>query len=363
MNITINAVGDISLGDYNMTLGFGVNSKIERYGSEFIFCNVSKILKTANIVFGNLETPLSSIKGNKRNFSSLIMRGSPSAISGLKKSGFSILNVANNHMMQHGSDVFLNTCKLLLENNIYPLGVSGCGDFSSAPVIIKQYNKRIGFLGYSFVKDIFSKNILYAKGDRNRIQNDIKKLKIEADTIILSIHWGLELMAKPSNIIRSLSHFLIDSGADIILGHHPHVVQNIEYYKNKLIFYSLGNFVFDIPFAPCRESIIAQIELNDYNIAYNLVPIRINDKYQPTIMTKKLDNSKNKDNDNLSNILTNSSSSMYDEEFNFNYYQEFKRLRQKERLSILVQFIKHLLTSPSIYSIKIIVHKIFTRRK
>ena len=358
-DILIKAVGDISLGDYNMTFGFGVRSKIEKYGSEFIFSNVLKILQKANIVFGNLETPLSSEKIDSMDYKNLIMRAPHTSVDGLKSCGFNILNIANNHIMQHGENAFIETCKLLYENNIQPLGISSNEEFSSAPVFFEKKNKKIGFLGYSLVNELYSKKIMYAKGEPEKIKKDLKKVKDQSDLVVLSLHWGLELMEKPSQAIRILAHSFIDAGADIILGHHPHVLQGIETYRAKPIFYSLGNFVFDIDHEPCRRSIIGEVKIADNSIIKNFIPIYINKNYQPYLVEGQKREIISSKINRLSQSLNSANTLIVDEDKNLDYYRGWSKLRRIEKLSICLHLIKNILNIKTNVLFKLIREKIF----
>ena len=357
-DIIIKAVGDISLGDYNMTLGFGVRSKIENYGSKYIFSNISNILQNANIVFGNLETPLSSEKIDSKEYKSLIMRAPPTSIDGLKSCGFNILNIANNHIMQHGENAFLETCNLLYENNIHPLGVCSNKEFSSIPVFFNKENRNIAFLGYSLVNELYSKRIMYAKGEPEKIKADLKKVKGQSDLVVLSLHWGLELMEKPSQAIRILAHSFVDAGADIILGHHPHVVQGIETYCGKPIFYSLGNFVFDINHEPCRRSIIGEVKITDNGIIKKFIPIHINRNYQPYLVQGQKREIISSKVYMLSENLNSNNTLIVDEDKNLAYYKERSKLQRIEKISICLQLLKNILNVKTSVLLKIMSEKI-----
>ena len=287
-SLTIAVVGDICLSDHLLCYGFGVKSAVDKYGDEFIFKNIIPLLDDADIIFGNLECVLSN-KGLKDNdIKSRLFRGKPEHISVLKKAGFNILNIANNHTMQYGCEAFIDMERLLLENSIDPLGVKGDDKYNSKPVLYDIKNKKIAMLGYSFEKDRHADGELaYAKGNFETIRQDIAELKNNEnpDYIILSCHWGLELMLRPSNHTVKLARQLIDIGVDIILGHHSHTLQGCETYKNKLIIYSLGNFIFDLQWdVNTRKTGIYKIAISDNGqINHNFIPIYINNNYQPTL--------------------------------------------------------------------------------
>ena len=119
------------------------------------------------------------------------------------------------------------------------------------------------------------------------ISNDIKNAKKQAQKVIVFFHWGNEFTRKINPKQKELAHQSIDSGADIVLGTHPHVVQPLEIYKNKLIAYSLGNFIFDQQWSkPMDEGMIIRIIFYKRSIAdIQLIPIKLNNKGQPYILT------------------------------------------------------------------------------
>ena len=280
--IKINAVGDMFFGDYTISLGFGIRSSIYKYGYNHHFKYVEKELRDADIVFGNLETVLSDNAEDVNNIRSIICRGDKSFVEILKNASFDSLNIANNHIMQHGEDAFLDTVNTLKTNGIDVIGIRDGGTFYCKPVIKEVNGRRLGFLGYSLVNEYFHKGEpLYAYGVALGINKDIRKLREETDFVIVSCHWGIEYINKPSNNIKHMAREMIDSGASIILGHHPHVVQGIERYQDGIIFYSLGNFLFDFLWSSrTRESFIAKIYIYDDKIDYALTPICVNNKYQ-----------------------------------------------------------------------------------
>ena len=136
-------------------------------------------------------------------------------------------------------------------------------------------------MGYSFHPEKFSKNEgYYEMAEEEKISEDISLIKKLANYIIITLHWGEEYVPQPAPWQIEFAHKLIDRGADIILGHHPHVLQPIEVYKGKLITYSLGNFVSDMCQELARKTLILEIKLFDGKITYEPIPCYINENYQ-----------------------------------------------------------------------------------
>lgn len=288
--IKISAVGDIFLGDYTISLGFGIKSSIKKTGFDYHFGEIKNIFMDKDIVFGNLETITSDIGIDERNIKSLICRGEKESVNILKNAGFTVVNIANNHILQHGAEAFRDTIGALSGKNIDVVGLKGDGGTVCASVIKYINTKKVGLLGYSFVNENYYRGeLLYASGGIKEIHQDISELKKKTDHVIVSCHWGIEFIDRPSLNIQRLARQMVDAGASVILGHHPHVVQGIERYGNSIIFYSLGNFFFDFLWnRRTRESMIVNLFISDQGIEYEILPVYINDFYKVKVMDEIL---------------------------------------------------------------------------
>lgn len=280
--IKLTAVGDIFLGDYTLSLGYGIRSSIRKTGCDYHLFPIKSDISGADILFGNLETVISDVGIDEKNIKTLICRGEKNSVDILKKNGFNVVNIANNHILQHGIEAYHDSINVLRDNGIDVVGEKGDNRYSSKPIIKNIDGEKAGILGYSFVRENFQKdNIFYAMGHPDSVCKDIELLKTEVDYVIVSCHWGIEYINKPSFNIRRMARAMVDSGASLILGHHPHVVQGIEKYNKSLIFYSLGNFLFDFLWSRrTREAFIANISMHGNKIDYGIMPVRINNNYQ-----------------------------------------------------------------------------------
>lgn len=245
-NVSIAAVGDIMLGDSAKCIGFGVRSLTTRLGIDYLFAETTDALK-ADIIFGNLECVLDDVAYCSWNFSKAQMIGVPSSARALAKAGFTVLNVANNHTMQHGPIGFVNTCRLIEKEGIALVGLRGSDGYLCKPLVVQVGGRRIGMLGYGCHRDnYFPDYPLYAQGKNHEIAADVQRLSHSCDSVVVSLHWGDEFVQEPSAEMTELAHQLIDAGACLVLGHHPHVLQRIESYRGGVICYSLGNFISDM---------------------------------------------------------------------------------------------------------------------
>lgn len=342
--VTVSVVGDISLGDFPFCIGYGVGSKIETSGSEFIFENIKERFKESDIVFGNLETIISSNGLKKNDLSSVEMRGDPKSVKGLIDSHFSILNVANNHSLQHGEKAFQETVDTLQLNGIQVCGLACKNHWHAQPVIIEKQGVKFGFLGYAFETDKYYKDELkYAFANTDFIKKDIMNLKKNVDHIMVSCHWGLEFINRPSVSIIRLARQMVDWGAGVILGHHAHVLQGYEKYNDSIIFYGLGNFVFDMSWdQKFMQSMIVNLKINKLSVLdVEICPIIINDSYQPTVTSDGGGEKIIKLIENLSKAICRELEG--DTEYNsYTYYMEYEKIRNRNRYLSYLYFLKNI---------------------
>lgn len=233
----------------DMMLTRGVETSVRKnFDGDFnkLFENIPEI-KEADILFGNLEGDVSD-KGNNVG-SKYSFRMNPEVLSAIKNAGFDIVSFANNHVGDWNIAAFKDTLARLKENGILKVGAGINEEDVVSPTIIEKNGIKFGFLGFTDV----GPNWLQAKTDTAGILlasspnlgEIIKNAKTKCDVLIVSFHWGEEYKLIHSNRQEKLAHSAIDNGADLIIGHHPHVMEDIEEYKNKTIVYSLGNFIFD----------------------------------------------------------------------------------------------------------------------
>ena len=262
--IVISFAGDCTLGTF-----LGSDNAFEyywQYGAEYYLGNVKPIFAADDITFVNLEGPLTSHPQTLVD-KSFPMRGEPKYVDILKTASVEICNLSNNHIYDCGEIGFNDTVDLLKANNI-----KFCGEGYSD--VIEVRGMKIGFLGYQGWYD--EPNL------REKVSADIKKLREEqnAEFVIVEYHWGIEREYNSIPDQETLAHFTIDSGADIVVGAHPHVVEGIELYNGKIIAYSLGNFCFGANNNPYdKDTFILQavIDKQDGKISVTpkVIPCRI----------------------------------------------------------------------------------------
>jgi len=260
------AVGDISL-----------RTRDNRYPFE----NVKEILRNKDILFGNLEAVLSSTGEAAQK--AVLLYLSPKNVGHLKSAGFDVLNIANNHIFDLGLEGFNNTLDVLDQNDLFYIGANN--ESGKHYVIVEKKGIRFGFLGYT--QGGFSlpeKGIWINKIEDTDIIKDIEHVTPQCEFVIVSLHWGIEYVSYPSPKQINLAHRLIDAGATVILGHHPHVIQGIERYKSGLIAYSLANFQFHRQLPKANKSIMLCLNFDMAGIeSYQIIPVTIDKNFLPSV--------------------------------------------------------------------------------
>jgi poly-gamma-glutamate capsule biosynthesis protein CapA/YwtB (metallophosphatase superfamily) len=281
-DISVLFVGDIMLSR-------GVEWKIrENNDYRYPFLEVREVLQGADIAFGNLEGPI-SLRGTNQG-SEYSFRADPKVIEGLNFAGFDVLSLANNHILDWGANALNDTIELLSKNSIDTVGAGASYDMANKPVIRKVGNTRIAFLAYTdLYPDSFiatNENSGISDFDLEKIKKVIEELKNNADVIVISIHFGEEYSSEPSQYQINIARSLVDYGADAIVCHHPHVIQETELYKNGFIAYSLGNFVFDQSFSnETKSGLVIRLNIKNKNIIdMEKLEVRISDSFQPTFV-------------------------------------------------------------------------------
>ncbi len=255
----------------------------------FPFLKISDFLNSADFVFGNLEGPISDKGVNQGSVYSF--RADPRAVAGLRRAGFKVLSLANNHIWDWGVPALLQTIEILGRNNIFSTGAGKDYDSANRILVLEEKGIKLGFFSMT---SLYPDSLVATKEfpgisnpDFEILANAVKKAKAEStvDFMIVSLHWGNEYEKEPQLWQFEQAHKLADAGVDLIVGHHPHVIQGYERFNDSQIFYSLGNFVFDQGFSEeTMEGLAVQVEFEkDKGISSKLYKIKLNEFYQPEL--------------------------------------------------------------------------------
>jgi gamma-polyglutamate biosynthesis protein CapA len=260
-NVTIFFTGDVMLGR-------GVDGLLAR--GQNVFRNVDPMFLNADAVVINLEDPMTN---SSINFKKTVpLKANPIYAPLLKKNNIVVACLANNHIMDYGDTGLTDTINTLKSNGINYTGAGYNIDQATQPVYLNIKGRKIAVLNFldnsSFTEFLPSEmpsatinSPGYAPADWNIIKQRIDESKNNSDITIVVFHYGNEYSTTPNPSQIELSHECIDEGADMVIGSHPHVIQKIESYKGKPIFYSLGNFVFDQSNIATHSSLMLEMNM------------------------------------------------------------------------------------------------------
>lgn len=279
----------LATGDLNV--GHWITPILEKKGIDYPFEFLKKQLNSADLVFSNLEAPFCN-EGEPypKNF---VFKVPEKLVKVLKSGNINLVSLANNHILDYGLPCLNSTVQVLKNENIHFAGAGT--DFKTAhkPSIFTINNIKFAFFAYSMTlpKYFFATDSTggTAYPHIKILRDSISHYHNLVDHIIVSFHWGEELTEMPKEYQQNYARFAIDFGADIILGHHPHVLQGIEKYKGKFIIYSLGNFIFASYSNKASDSILLDLKFSKSSITeFNIVPINVNNyeiNFRPKILT------------------------------------------------------------------------------
>lgn len=221
---------------------------IEEKGTGAPFAGVSEVVREADLAIGNLECAIST--QGKPADKSYTFRAAPKAARALSEAGFDIMNLANNHSVDYGQEGLRDTLSALSAAGVGAVGAGGDAEGARQPALIRAGEPpiTIALLAFSNMQP----TIFYAGAHRpgtnpahpDAIRQSVAAARGQADRVIVMLHWGDERSTLPSARQRELARIAVDAGADLVVGHHPHVLQGFERRGDALIAYSLGNFLF-----------------------------------------------------------------------------------------------------------------------
>jgi poly-gamma-glutamate synthesis protein (capsule biosynthesis protein) len=260
-------------------LSRNVAGKIKQANDPLLpFRGVEAFLSTNDFNFANLESPFSG--SDEFNPSGSLVFNVPRAnIEGLKKY-FPMVTLANNHAFDQDKAGLDYTEKYLSDNGIMHVGTGETKDEAWQGKIIERSGIKIGFIGVSYasVNDggkNTNPNVARIE-DVDNLVASIHNLKTKADKVIVAMHAGTEYTREPNQSQIDFAHAAIDAGADVVIGAHPHWIQTIEQYKNKYIFYSLGNFIFDQEWSQdTKEGLALRFDVSQFTNANGTKDTRI----------------------------------------------------------------------------------------
>jgi poly-gamma-glutamate synthesis protein (capsule biosynthesis protein) len=284
--LRVYAVGDINLGRR------AARERLLAGDTLYSFRPLADMLRGADITFGNLESPIVPDAALQRD-SADVFAAPALAADALAQAGFDIVSTANNHAWDGGEAAVRETMRQLTRAGVRFVGSALGRDMAEQPVIVRRRGWRVAFFAvtrawnpapYAFPTHAGSQYVAW--GDTARIYPAIRELKASgrADLVIVSMHGGAEYADSQSHHMQDLARGVVDAGADLVLGHHPHVLQPVVRYRGKPIVQSLGNFIFLQNDPWTRVSAILRILVTPAGrIRVSAIPIRAG--HQATLAT------------------------------------------------------------------------------
>ncbi len=254
-------VGDCNFADGFFDMGFGTGSSIKKGANPFQYI---KREDDQDFWIGNFECVCSEIS-NKEGTESKQFIIAPEDSKSIKHLDF--YGVANNHVMQHGAEAYQQ-----MVGYIGSKGAQYAGTYDKPSTVFEHQGKKVSVTVFNQRPENFTKPPQYwAMPEYDEVKKELQAQ--QTDYRIVYVHWGVEFINYPYNDQKQFAHFLVDCGADLVIGMHPHVMQGYEVYNGKYIFYSLGNCVFNMPWEPTKYSLQVNVDLETSDVSYKYLHI------------------------------------------------------------------------------------------
>ena len=259
----------------DVMLGRSVELESEKLGDfTYPLKKVARTLRDVDIVFINLESPIMEGCPESKSLKEMIFCAEPKMVEALVNAGVDVATVANNHLWDHGQKGVEDTYKYLQEKGI---SVTGRGEV----VKRKIQENTFGFLGMDFVSKMAQESDFML----------VEKAKEDVDSLIISVHWGVEYTDTPTELQKKWARQLVEAGADFIVGHHPHTIQTNETIGGVPVYYSVGNLSFDQMWRITRRGLVLKIIFQDgQRISHEEMPTEMGSWAQPEFIENKLEN-------------------------------------------------------------------------
>ncbi len=344
--VKIACVGDVMCGESFYALGQGVASSLDKYGKDFLTNEIVDVLRNHDLVLCNIECVLSDVGRKEHSLRSLHMRGRAEAARHLADWGITVAHVANNHILEQGFEAAVDTVQQLEQAGIKIVGSGKDGGFQPGIQIteVTLNNQEISVLGICFLKEKYA---YYGGAELNELLNAISSLARQGKTVVVSVHWGNELIDRPNTQQRQIARQFVAAGASLIVGHHPHVVQGIEKVNGGLVAYSLGNFIFDCFLSHTRWSVILSVTMSGQEIIqWDYIPIENDKEHRPKFAQGKREIELKKEIERRCDLLQ---SKIPCEQYEKQYESDFRVLDSISRHKLWLELAKRIPTLRFIY--------------
>lgn len=280
--VTVVGGGDV-IGDRN------VRNVLAQYGSG-LFRGIAPFFKKADFGFVNLETPLTH-RGDPQSWKDVVFKGDPRLAPAMASSGINVVTLANNHGGDQGDVGILDSITYTRRAGISLVGAGKNLAAAQRAAVLEKNGAKVAFLGFTDVlppgypATATSPGTSPGRANLNAVKRAIGAGAKRADYTFVAWHWNLEFTTAPSWLESSEGKAAIDAGADVVFAHHPHVLQGVQAYHGGLIFYSLGDLVFDNVSGPMAQTILARTKVSPKAIDATLIPVQIAGSGIPSVAT------------------------------------------------------------------------------
>jgi poly-gamma-glutamate synthesis protein (capsule biosynthesis protein) len=264
-----------------------VETQLLRYGPRYPWTELGPLLHSADLVAANLESALTT-RGKPLN-KSYLLRAHPLWGQTLLEAGIDLVTLANNHALDYRAPGLDETVSRLQILGVVSVGVGVSGETAHRPTHFSANGIRVGVLAYAAARwngsvDVPATDRL-AWADPAAVRVDVQAIRDQTDVVVVLLHAGTEYAKHPSPDQVAFAHAAVDAGADLVVGHHPHVTQTVERYKKGLIVYSLGDALFDIPRQAAMRGELLRVHVTREGlIQAELWPFWIEDSIRPRLL-------------------------------------------------------------------------------
>ena len=264
----------------DILLDRGVRRVIDKHGVDHLFTEgVDSVFRSAQVVVGNLECPATKIQSPVQKL--YIFRGEPEWVETLKKHGITHLNLANNHSIDQGREGLMDTRQNIIDAGMTPIGAGANMTEAAEPILLSKTPRnvwlvpslRLALENYAYLPD----KPCVSQEPMDSLLNRVHRLRKADSTavIIVSLHWGGEHTMHPVNSQRWDARQIIRAGADVLVCHHTHTLQDVEDINGHSVFYSIGNFIFDQSKPENTKACIVRLKITGKTVTTEAIPIEI----------------------------------------------------------------------------------------
>ncbi|MGH3469136.1 MAG: CapA family protein, partial [Thermocrispum sp.] len=291
--VTMSVVGDIMLGR-------GVGDIAAAAGDVSLQLRpMQERLASPDITVGNLENTLSDAGEPTQGTDSF--SAPPGIRGGLRDAGFDVIGLANNHLGDFGDTALVETVRLLRQGGFATFGAGHNPRRARAPAVVERQGVRFGFVGFNAIGEtpevasgqpgadsvsMPPRTGPLDRGELDEFLDRVRRLAERVDVVVVMPHWGTQYTNTPEPVQRQVAAELVDAGADLVVGGHPHWVQGVAMVRDRLVVHSLGNFVFDMDFMrETQEGVLLELTYWGAELkAADFVPYRMDDDFAPRVV-------------------------------------------------------------------------------